>query len=340
MRIVITGNPDSGQRELFSIQTGIALDVISQKPMEVQKGVCDVKDPRIMKLSEMYKPKKTTYTKIEYSLLPDFNLQGPAKTLVLNELRNSDEICWVCRSEEADKDVDAFISELFINDMMLVEKRLETLEKELKKKQVESKEKERSLIQRCKQAIDENRMIRTLEFTQEENVLIRTLQFLTAKPIVVVINSEEGQDASALASGIESKFGTAAISFNAKIEEEISRLSDEDKKTFMQEFGIEEPALQKMTRVVYRSLGLISFFTVGEDEVRAWPIRAGASAQEAGGAIHSDIAKGFVRAELFKYADLLEAGSEAKLKDTGKYYLKGRDYTMEDGDIASFRFNV
>jgi len=341
MKIVITGLPFSGQQQLFSVLTKIPLDTINQKPLEVQKGICEVKDPRMTALINMYNPKKTAYAKIEYSLLPDFNLQGPAKTLIFGELKNADEICWVQKTASVKEDVDSFISDLVIFDMVLVEKRLETLEKEQKKKFGEAREKEKNLMLRCKKLLDEGKRLTLAEVNDEESRLMKTYQFLTLKPIIAAINMPEGEKPDAVAEKMmKEHYGIEPVFLCAELEEQIGQLSDEEKLEFMKELGIEEPAVEKMTRMVFRGLGLMTFFTVGEDEVRSWPVRQGSSAPEAGGAIHSDIAKGFVRAELMRYDDLIAAGSEAKLKETGRFHLKGRDYIVEDGDILSFRFNV
>ncbi len=341
MRVVIVGNPQSGQQQLFSILTGISLETISQKPLEIHKGICDVRDPRIIKLKELYKPKKTTFARIEYLLLPDFNLQGPSKALVFGELKNSDEICWVSGSAAAKEDIDNFVSEMVISDLMIVEKRLETIEKDLKKKFAQDKEKEKNLMLRCKKMLEENTLLKGMTANAEEEVLLRTYQFLTLKPVIAAVNCED--DAvpdKELEKLLESNYKISAVFINATLEEEIKQMPENEREEFMKGMGIDEPAVDKMTRMVFAGLGLISFFTVGEDEVRAWPIRKGSSAPEAGGAIHSDIAKGFVRAEMFKYDDLIAEGSEAKLKDTGRFYLKGRDYIVEDADILNFRFNV
>jgi ribosome-binding ATPase YchF (GTP1/OBG family) len=341
MKIVITGLPFSGQQQLFSVLTKILLDTISQKPLEVQKGICEVRDPRVAQLVKIYNPKKTVYAKIEYDLLPDFNLQGPAKTLVFNELRNADEICWVQKALSAKEDIDAFVSELVISDMVLVEKRLETIEKDQKKKFQDAREKEKNLMIRCKKLLDEGKRLSGIETNDEENRLIRTYQFLTLKPLITVLDLPEGKTADAVSEQyLKDTYKIEAISLCAELEEQISRLKEEERSEFMKELGIGEPAADKMTRMVFSGLGLMTFFTVGEDEVRAWPVKSLSSAVEAAGAVHTDMAKGFVRAEMFKYDDLIAAGSEAKLKETGKFHLKGRDYIVGDGDILSFRFNV
>jgi hypothetical protein len=338
MKVVITGAPQSGQQQLFSLLTGISLETIQQKPLEPQVGICEVKDPRVTKLIELFKPKKQAYARIEYMLLPDFNLQGPAKELIFNQLKNADEICWITRSEA---DVSAFISELVIFDLLLVEKRIENIERGLRSRASEQNEKEKEFLLTIKKELDAEQLLRKFKFSDEQLKALKAYQFMTLKPIILAVNVSEAQikDPS-IAENIEQKFGLPAVQLCAELEQEIGSLDEKDRGAFMQEMGIEESALHKMTRLAYAGLGLISFFTVGEDEVRAWTVRKGSSAPEAGAAIHSDIAKGFVRAEMMKYDDFIAAGSEAKLKEVGKFYLKGRDYIVEDGDILSFRFNV
>jgi len=331
MKIAITGSPQSGQQQLFSLLTGISLDAIQQKPLEAQVGICEVRDPRVTKLSERYKPKKTSYARIEYLLLPDFNLQGPARELIFNQLKNADELCWVTRGEA---DISAFISELAISDLMLIEKRIENIDRNQRSRFSDQNEKEKQFLLICKKELEAERLLQKFQFSDEQLKSLKPYQFLTMKPIILAVNAVEG--------GIEyvTKFGLPAIQLNAELEEEISQLEEKDRELFMKEMGIDEPALHKMTRMAYAGLGLISFFTVGEDEVRAWTVRKGSTAPAAGSVIHSDIEKGFVRAEMMRCDALIAAGSEAKLKEQGKFYLKGRDYIVEDGDILSFRFNV
>jgi ribosome-binding ATPase YchF (GTP1/OBG family) len=341
MKIDILGLPQAGQQELFAILSGASLDQIRQRLLEVQPGVCDVKDPRIKKLSEMYRPKKTVYARIEYSLLPDFTTQGPARTLILGELKNADVLCWVARAAAADKEVSDFFAELIINDLMLVEKRLENINRELKSKQSDERLKEKALLEACQQALNAEKPLSAFPFTEEQKKAIRAYQFLSLKPVVLVINvPEDGLKDTAAAEAVRAKYPYPCVQLSAGLEAEISQLAEAERGEFMKELGIDEPAVEKMNRLVFQGLGLISFFTVGEDEVRAWPVRRGASAVEAGGTIHSDIAKGFVRAEHMRYEELVALGSEAKVKEAGKFSLKGRDYIVADGDVLSFRFNV
>lgn len=338
MKIVILGLPQAGQQELFSLLTRIPLDTVKQKPMDIQLGICEVKDPRVTKLIEMYSPAKRTYARIEYSLLPDFNLIGPSKDLIFNQLKNSDEICWVARFETAQDDIASFISELIIFDLMAVEKRLENIAKDQRRKFLDVRAKEEDLMKLCKAQLDAEKPLSKLQFTSDQIIALKTYQFLTLKPLFFVINVPDDKinDAS-ISRSISDKFSYPCIQVSAGLEEEISRLDEADRPTFMKEMGIKESALDKMNQMAFFELGLISFFTVGTDEVRAWPVRKGALAPEAGSVIHSDIERGFVRAEMFKYDDLIAAGSEAKLKELGKYYLKGKDYLVQDGDILSFR---
>jgi GTP-binding protein YchF len=341
MKVHILGLPQAGQQEFFSLLTGVKLDLIRLKPLEIHPGVCEVKDPRIQKLSEMYRPKKTIYARIEYFLLPDFASTGPAKALIFSELRKTDEICWVARSENAQAEIADFVSEMILNDLAVTEKRIETLEHEQRRKFLEAKEKEKALMNLCKKELENETPLRQITFNPEDLKTIRGLNFLTLKPWVFVINVPEDQPADdSSARKISEKYGYPCLQVSAGLEEEISRLGESERKEFMKEMGIAEPALHRMTRLVFDGLGLISFFTVGEDEVRAWPIRKNSHAPEAGGAVHSDIEKGFIRAELIKYNDLITLGTEAKVKEAGKFSLKGKDYLVEDGDVLNFRFNT
>ncbi|MFC1571662.1 DUF933 domain-containing protein [Candidatus Margulisiibacteriota bacterium] len=335
MRIVITGLPLANSQELFSLLTGIPLATITSKPLETFPGVCDVKDPRIIKLQEMYHPQKTTFTKIEYTLLPDFVLGGPAKSTILKALKNADEICLVVNHDQAKEEIEQLSSELIINDLLLVEKRLGTIAKDQKKKFIEQQEKEKALMGKIKTSLEAAQIPDWSGFSADDQKLLRTYQFLTLKPAFVIINTPEDKINEPAAPS-----NLPAIRLSIKLEAELLTLSKADRQEFMKEMQLTESAIDRMTRMVYQGLGLISFFTVGEDEVRAWPVAKGATAPEAGRIIHSDIAKGFVRAELIKYDDLITLGSEAKVKEAGKFQLKGRDYIVADGDVLSFRFNV
>ncbi len=338
MKVTLVGLPQAGQQQLFSILTGLALDTIQQKPLEIQQGICQVRDGRVTALKDLFNPKKTTYARIEYLLMPDFNLQGPAKAAILTQLKNADELCYIARAATAAEAVNDFLAELVINDLLLVDKRLETIARDKKNKASDQLTKEKKLMELCKKQLEEEKPLQKFEFDEEQRKILRAYQFLTLKPLILAVNVPEdkindGSIVQDLAHGLP----YPCVQLSVELEQEISNLDEADGQAFMKEMGIEESAVDKMTRLAFAGLGLISFFTVGEDEVRAWPVRQGALAPEAGSVIHSDIARGFVRAEMCKYADLIAAGSEVKLKEQGKYHLKGKDYKVEDGDILSFR---
>lgn len=341
MKVVLLGKTLSGQQQLFSLLSGIKLEAIGQRPLEVHPGVCTVFDTRIEKLSQLYQPKKTIYAKIDYLLLPDFVLEGPAKSIIVGELRNADEIAWVSRSDNAETEINNFLSELILSDLVLIEKRLDTIAKAKAKKSADLAAKEKDIMEVCQKQLEQEKPLSRFDFTPEQQKELRAYQFLTMKPLILIINVPEAKAADqSVSQKIQEKFATPSIQVSAEIEEEIGRLAADDQKEFLKELGVTESALAKMNRLAFEGLGYISFFTVGEDEVRAWPIRKGSSALEAGHTIHSDIAKGFVRAELMRCDDLIAAGSEEKVKEQGKFSLKGRDYLVADGDILHFRFNV
>lgn len=341
MKVLLVGSPQAGQQQLFSLLSGMELGQIQQKPLDVHQGNASVLDPKVAKLAELYQPKKTTYARIDYCLLPDFNMAGPSKELLTAQIRNADELCWIARSDTAETDIANFLSELVVLDLILAEKRLENLKKESKKKADVNRESETKLMEKCKGALEEEKPLRQLDFTAEEKKLLQTYQFVSLKPIILVVNVPEDKiHDEAIADNIQHQFSCPTIQVSAEIEQEISQLAEEDRAAFAEEMGIKESALAKMARLAFWGLGLISFFTVGEDEVRAWPVRRGSSAPEAAGVIHSDLTKGFVRAEMFKYEELIALGSEKALKEAGKFHLKGKDYIVEDADILSFRSGV
>lgn len=341
MKVILIGLPQAGSQPLFSLLTGVPEEQVLQKPLEALQGICEVRDPRIVKLKELFNPKKTTFARIEYTLLPDLATSGPAKTLIFNELKNADELCFIVTEEQALEELNQFFSELIIADFMLVEKRLETIARDQRKKFQETREKEKLLMEKIKATLDNSQPLAPANFNEEELKTLRAYQFLTLKPCFVSLNLSGDKLANPeLMEKIAATYHLPAVALNIKLESELLALPAADRQEYMKEIGLTEPAIDRMTQMVFTGLGLFSFFTVGEDEVRAWPVRRGASAAEAGGVIHSDIEKGFVRAEHMRYEELLALGSEAKVKEAGKFSLKGRDYLVEDGDVLSFRFNV
>lgn len=239
------------------------------------------------------------------------------------------------------RDLEEIESELILADQVIAERRVERLEADRKRgRKTAQSQAEEVVMQRVVQQLEQGDTIRTMALTPDEQRLIAGFRFLTAKPVLVVLNSsEEGYGShEALVTTLNEKHPT--IEFAGNFEMELSRLEPEDAAVFMADMGISESSRTRLTSFAYRLLGYISFFTVGEDEVRAWTIRQGATAQEAAGAIHSDLAKGFIRAECFRYSDLLETGSESGVKQKGLFRLEGKEYIVADGDILHIRFNV
>jgi ribosome-binding ATPase YchF (GTP1/OBG family) len=235
--------------------------------------------------------------------------------------------------------------EMVLHDLVFIEKRLERIDKNLKKGKDERAEKERALLLRFRESLEKEAPLRLLSLAPEDAAVVASYPFLSLRPLIVALNVADESIADttrrdALASAFTG-LGARFVQIAARAEAEIARLeTPEEREVFMQEMGIREPALHLLTSRCIEALGLQSFFTVGEDEVRQWFVRRGALAPEAAGVIHSDLQRGFIRAEVMKYDDLIDAGGEEKLKAAGRYYLKGKDYAVEDGDVLTIRFNV
>jgi hypothetical protein len=238
------------------------------------------------------------------------------------------------------RDLDTFFSELLLADMFLTERRKERLLSEMKSKRVPEKERELKAMEKVASELESGKPFRTIELTEPEREALSNHQFLTAKAVAGVVNLTHGGDESALKAAIEKDFGgrMSVSFFDAKLEAEIAAISDAaERKEFLSGLGIDEPAVAKLTRGIYDASGLMSYFTVGEDECRSWAVRKGSSAPQAARAIHTDLERGFIRAEVMKYRDLIELGSETKVKEAGRFLLKGKDYIVEEGDILNFR---
>ncbi len=236
------------------------------------------------------------------------------------------------------------MGELFLHDLMFIEKRLERLEKDLKKKNDKKVLSEQNVMQQFKNHLEEDKPLSSIEISEEDEKLILSYPFLTRKKILILLNVDDVQSANGLVEKIKNAFAhlqAFVVPVSAQMELEIAVLeTEEEKKEFMSEMGITETALNGLSKAAMTSLGLMSFFTVGSDEVKQWLVRIGSSAPVAAGVIHSDIQRGFIRAEVMKYDDLIDLGSEDEVKKAGKFYIMGKDYIVEDADIISFRFNV
>ncbi|MDZ7362622.1 MAG: redox-regulated ATPase YchF [candidate division KSB1 bacterium] len=360
MQIGIVGLPGAGKTTIFSTLLKHKSEESGYHKQEAERGIVKVPDERLERLTAMFNPKRQINATIEYVKVPGFEGDGKAPrglpAQFIGNLKNVDAILLVVRDFENEahphpfgridpaKDMEFINSEFWLSDLALVESRLERLEKNLAKTKDPQNQKELALMKRCKALLDQEKPLRELELTAEENRALRGYQFLTLKPLLYVINIAEDQIPKA--AEIEkqlSRFVTphcALTSLSAEIEREISELRPEDAAVFMADLGITEPALHKLIRSSYELLGLISFFTAGEDECRSWTIRAGTNAQQAAGVIHSDLEKGFIRAETVSYEDFIKHGSFHACKEKGVLRLEGKDYIVKDGDILNIRFNI
>jgi hypothetical protein len=354
MRLGIIGLPQSGKTTIFNALTrGDQPIATSGGRFEVHTGVVDVPDPRVDRLSEMFKPRKTIYAKVTYADIA--GLEGGSGNIsgaLLNTLTQLDGFVNVVRCFEDDsvphpagsvnpgRDVTAMDSELMLNDLIAVERKLERLAEERKKGGGRDKgiiERERVLFERFKEQLESNHPLREIDLSTEEEKTLSGFGFLTRKPMLVVLNLSEGQTPP----GIEYPFACSkVVALQGKLEMDIAQLPPDDAQMFMAEYGIEEPGLNRAIKLSYDLLGLQSFFTVGEDEVRAWTVRRGANAVEAAGAIHSDLAKGFIRAEVVPYDDLTTLGGLVEARAKGKLRLEGKEYIVKDGEILHVRFNL
>lgn len=357
MKIGIIGLPQTGKKTLFSLLVGPAALGNRGDARAVVQGVADVQDARFERLLALYKPKRQVRARLEVTLIPAIEENSLSQSDAQRELGEVDAFCQVVRVFEDDavyhiwsspdpaREVEFVAGEMILHDLVFIEKRQERIEKGLKKGKDERAEKELALLARFREALEGNTPLRNISVSAEDAALIQSYPFLTLKPCIIALNVADDKVAdTSLRDSLASRFKHLGVSFvqvSARAEAEIAALdSQEERAAFMQDMGITETALHLLTSRCIDALGLQSFFTVGEDEVRQWFVRRGASAPEAAGAIHSDLQRGFIRAEVMKYDDLLAAGAEDKLKSTGKYYLKGKDYTVEDGDILTIRFNV
>jgi hypothetical protein len=349
------GLPQSGRRTLYTLLTGGAPANPDGKDPVV--GIAPVLDPRFDDLVKRYKPRKEARARITVELLPALEENAVKSGAVFRDIAGTDALCLVARAFEDEtvfhvkgnvdplRDIDSICSELLLHDLLFIEKRLERIAEGRKRAKDDRAEKEEQVLLVMREHLEKDHPLRTLQLDEEQNKLLTGYPFITMKEMIVALNVSETTLASpALKEQMEKKFSAQSVAFlqiSARLEAEIAALdSAEEREAFMKEAGITETALSLLTRSCMTSLGLISFFTVGEDEVRQWLVRRGSTAPEAAGAIHSDIQRGFIRAEVMKYDDLRALGSEDAIKKAGKNYLMGKDYIVEDGDIISFRFNV
>jgi hypothetical protein len=358
MKTGIIGLPQVGKTSLFKILTKAKVDDHGRSnPREAHIGVARVPDERLEKLSALYSPKKTTFATVEYVDVAGIGQEALKETAYLTNLRNVDALIHVLRAFEDEaiphegpidplRDAKNVDFDLMISDLTQVEKRMERVEKDLKKARTADLEREQALLLRSKESLEKEIPLRELEMTAEEKKLIRGFMFLSQKPMLYVLNLTEnttlGADLDAAVSryqleAIAGKPNAGATAICGKVEAELAEMDDAEAADFLLSYGLHESGLVRLIRKSYELLGLISFFTAGEDECRAWTVPAGSKAPQAAGAIHSDLEHHFIRAETIRWDNLLDAGSEAAARAKGTLRLEGKEYIVRDGDVLNIR---
>ncbi len=361
MKIGMLGLPKVGKTTLFNILTGarVAVDRYASGKSQPHLGVAKVPEPRLDRLAGMFRPKKTTHAHLDFLDIQGL-LKGEARaSLDLKQMRDVDAIAHVVRAFrdpeiphaegaiDPKRDIETMETELLLADLEVAQRRLERLELNIRKARNKEDELERPVIQRCLEALERATAIRELELHDEELRKIRGFAFLTAKPLLLIVNLDEA-DVPRIMTVPEdfglldrvARRGTAVCPISAKVEEEIASLDPADARAFLVDLGLKEPARDRLIQAAFGLLGLIQFFTVGEDECKAWPLKRGSKAPRAAGTIHSDFEKGFIRAEVVRYDDLVADGSLAGAREKAHLRSEGRDYVVQDGDVINFRFNV
>lgn len=353
MHLGIIGLPQSGKTTVFNILTrGDLPAVTGGGRFEVHTAVVDVPDARLDQLAEHFKPEKTVYAKVTYADIAGLG-SGTGVEIsgaLLNQLSQTDGFIHVVRCFESqdiphplgevdpERDIHAMDAELLLNDLIAVERKLERLADERRKGGGREKtqiEYEMKLFQRMQAHLVEEKPLRDMDFSADEARLLAGYGLLTRKPVSVLLNLGDGQEPPQ----VDYPYSHCVVaSIQGKLEMEIAQLPASEAGVFLEEYGINEPGLDKVIRCSYEMLNLISFFTVGDDEVRAWSVKYGTKALEAAGAIHSDLQKGFVRAEVINWDDLLVLGSLAEARSKGKLRLEGKEYVLNDGEVMHVRF--
>jgi hypothetical protein len=346
MKIGLVGFAGSGKTTVFNTMTG--QDVPVGFGGEVRLGTVRVPDARIDKLSAIFKPKKTIYAEMSFCDVPGEH--GSEKKGLssrgLQQIRDQEALCLVLRgfhnpavegAPDPEGDLEAFHAECVLADLGIVERRLERARKE------KADAREIAAFEHMQTTLESERPLRSLSEEELDRGLLKGYALLTDRPLLVALNRDETEAAEPLPPALEARIaevGAAGMSLSASVEADIAALDPTDQAAFLEDLGLKEPALTRFIRTAYGLLDLISFFTVGEDEVRAWPVQRGSNARKAAGRIHSDLERGFIRAEVIPYEVFMEHGSEAAVRDHGKLQVEGKEYIVADGDILHIRFNV
>jgi GTP-binding protein YchF len=368
MKTGIIGLPQVGKTSLFRILTKASLSPARANPREAHIGVAKVPDDRLDRLAALCNPKKLTHAAVEYVDLGAIGQDALKESGYITHLRNVDAIAHVVRAFEDEsiphagpidpmRDIKDVEFDLMVSDLGQIEKRLERVEKDLKKMRSADLEKEFELLKRAKTQIEGERPLREMEMTQEDKKRFRGFMFLSEKPILYVLNIGESMELGKDLENAVQKYGLSefvsdsatpgepslasrnvgATAICGRVEAELAEMSDADAAEFLASYGLQESGLARLIRKTYELLGMVSFFTVGEDECRAWTIPVNTRAVQAAGAIHSDLEKHFIRAETIAWNQLLEAGSEANARARGTLRLEGKDYIVKDGDVMHIR---
>jgi hypothetical protein len=346
MKIGLVGFGGSGKTTVFNTMTG--LDAPVGYGGEVRLGTVRVPDERIDRLSEIFEPKKTTYAEMSFCDVPGEH--GAAKKGLsprgLQQIRDQDALCLVLRDfdnpaveggSDSAGDLEAFHAECVFADLEIVEKRLERARRE------RANPHEIAAFETAKETLEAERPLRLVRDGDVDRSLLRGFGLLTDRPLLVAVNTSEGRAAEPMSPELEARIeelGAAGLTLSASVEADIAAMEPAEQEAFLRDLGLEDSALDRFIRSAYGLLDLISFFTVGPDEVRAWTVRRGTRARKAAGKIHSDLERGFIRAEVTPYDVFVEHGSEAGVKAAGKLQIEGADYIVRDGDIVHVRFNV
>jgi len=355
MQTGIIGLPQVGKTSLFKILTHVHLDAkAAHAPTHI--GVARVPDERLDKLAALYKPKKTTHATIEYVDVGGIVKDRARDSALFTQLREVEALAHVVRvfddpavphpagSIDPLRDVQNLELELMLTDLDQITRRIERLEKDLKKKKDPVLEHELALLTRCRAAIEAEKPLRELEFHTEDQKILTSFMFLSRRPMLYVLNLGD-EEVAELDQAVEkhslgalaARPNTAVVPVCGRIEAELADLEDAEAAELLAAYGLKEPGLDRLIHATYRLLGLISFFTTGDPEVRAWTIRRGTTAVKAAGTVHSDFERGFIKAEVVRWDDLLAAGSLGHAREHGKVKLEGKEYVVEEGDVILFR---